>query len=590
MSYLEKLRQPVAALRNRVNHTQENLRQIRKIMEVWAKQPLFERRDCKKDSVLSIDERPDRTAKRYAEIQAASVEIHKLLQDNMLQFNMSEKQSDAVWLSYVDFVDNIVYENILRTVGVSVGYLAENMDPDNNYAPLFESRLELVEPNLEFVPSLEPDDPMGFNNMLIELMRDIMKMGSLIKRLKPNEKRNYVELIKENQDIIDMRREILNGVDLVMEEASRFCRQFERYSYLWLDDREECMEYFLEYGRMLDPDEIELLQMNDPAAPPPPEPCQPTIEAFREQIDNYESLFSEIEDIPAFQVFSSWFQVDVRPFRQALLNTVCKWGNMFKMHLVTTVTSSLMDLSHFIRKADEGLLQTVKEKDYKGLVSIMAYLMQVKERAANTDEMFEPLQETIQLLKYYDMDIPEEVNVLLQELPEQWANTKKIATTVKQQVSPLQATEVVSIRNKITLFEAHIQLFREVFKQYDFFRFDCYKPYLLMDRINDDMYLCEREMGEIQKSGSLFEVNIPEFKVLKQCRKELRMLKVFSDRLINRFFKIFFFCMFSIINLPNSYPMYCMLHVEFLTIYQILTIYHITLLSSNKYKTNNYIN
>jgi len=508
-----------------MDHTQGNLRQIRKIMGVWAKQPLFERRDCKKDTVLSIDERPDRTSKRYAEIQAASIEIHKLLQDNMLQFDMESKQDDAVWLSYVDFVDNIVYENILKTVGVSVGYLAENMDPENNYAPLFESRLELVEPNLVFVPSLDPEDPMGFNNMLIELMRDIMKMGSLIKRLKPNEKRNYVEMIKENQDIIDMRREILNGVDLVMEEASRFCRQFERYSYLWLDDREECMEYFLEYGRMLDPDEIELILINDPNQPPP-QPCQPTIEAFREQIDNYESLFNEIEDIGPFQVFSSWFQVDVRPFRQALLNTVCKWGNMFKEHLVTTVTSSLMNLSHFIRKADEGLLQTVKEKDYEGLVSIMAYLMQVKERAAKTDEMFEPMQETIQLLKYYDMDIPEEVNVLLQELPEQWANTKKIASTVKQQVSPLQATEVVSIRNKIALFESHIQLFREVFKTYDFFRFDCYKPYLLMDRINDDMFLCESEMRDIQESGSLFEVNIPEFKVLKQCRKELRMLKV----------------------------------------------------------------
>lgn len=72
----------------------------------------------------------------------------------------------------------------------------------------------------------------------------------------------------------------------------------------------------------------------------------------------------------------------------------------------------------------------------------MAFLMHVKERALTTDEMFEPMQETIDLLKYYDMDIPEEVNVLLQELPEQWANTKKIAQTVKQQVAPLQATEV----------------------------------------------------------------------------------------------------------------------------------------------------
>ncbi|KAM7360514.1 dynein heavy chain at 93AB isoform 2-T2 [Cochliomyia hominivorax] len=526
MTYLQKLREPVAALQNRMNHTQGNLRQIHNIMSVWIKHPLFERKDGKKDAVLCIDERPDRTAKRYAEIQAASDEIHKLLHDNIKQFDMEDKQDDEMWLNYVDFVDNIVYEHLLKTVGVSVGYIVENMDPENNYAPLFEARLELREPDMIFVPSLNPEDSMGFNNMLIELVRDILKMASLIKRLKKNEKRSYGDMVKENQDIIDMRREILNGVDLIMEEAAMFCRQFERYSYLWLDDRHECMEYFLEYGRMLDVDEIELIQMNDPSAP---KPCPPTIEAFREQIDNYESLFNEIEDIAPFQVFSSWFQVDVRPFRQALLNTVCKWGNMFKIHLVTTVTSSLMDLSNFIRKADEGLLQTVKEGDYEGLVNIMAYLMHVKERALKTDEMFEPMQETIQLLKYYDMDIPEEVNVLLQELPEQWANTKKIASTVKQQVSPLQATEVVSIRNKVAAFEIYVQQFRDVFKHYDFFRYDCKDPYLLADRINDDMFRLEYEMAEIQESGSLFEVNIPEFKLLKQCRKELRMLKQLWD-------------------------------------------------------------
>lgn len=522
-SYLDKLRTPVAALQNRMHHTQSNLQQISQLMSVWAKQPLFERKDSKKDMVLCIEERPDRTAKRYAEIKAASVEIHNLLQDNVIQFNMEGRQEDDIWLNYVEFVDNIVYENILKTVGMSVGYLAENMDPDNNCAPLFESRLELVEPNLVFVPSLNPEDPMGFNNMLIELMRDIMKMATLIKRLKKNEKRNYGDMVKENQDIIDMRREILNGVDRVMEEASLFCRQFERYSYLWLDDRHECMEYFLEYGRILDVDEIELVLMKDPSAP---QPCAPTIEAFREQIDNYESLFNEIEDIAPFQIFNFWFQVDVRPFRQALLNTVCKWGSMFKEHLVNTVTNNLMDLSSFIRKADEGLLQTVKEGDYDGLVSIMAYLMQVKERAVKTDNMFEPMQETIQLLKYFDMDIPEEVNVLLQELPEQWVNTKKIATTVKQQVSPLQAIEVVRIRNKVSEFETHTQLFREIFKHYKFFRFDCHQPYLLIDCINNDIYRLECEMREIQQSGSLFEVNIPEFKALKQCRKELRMLKV----------------------------------------------------------------
>lgn len=47
-----------------------------------------------------------------------------------------------------------------------------------------------------------------------------------------------------------------------------------------------------------------------------------------------------------------------------------------------------------------------------------------------------------------------------------------------------------------------------------------------MSRVDKEMLHLEDEMKSIQESGSLFEVNIPEFKLLKQCRKELRMLKV----------------------------------------------------------------
>lgn len=441
----------------------------------------------------------------------------------MVLFAMEDKQDNEIWKDYVRFVDDIIYENMLFTVGISIGYLAENMDAGNNLCPLFESRLELVDPELVFVPSLNPTDPTGFNILLNQLVTDILGMAAKIPRLIPESEKTYDDLITNHFDILEMKNEILKGVDKVIQEAADYCRNFERYSYLWLEDRLDCMENFLEYGHILEQDEVDLIINKDPTAP---KPTPPTIEAFREQIDNYEALFIEVEKIEPFQIFSSWFQVDVRPFRQSLMNIVRKWGNMFKDHLVDRVTMSLTDLSDFIRRADEGLLQPIKEGDYDGLVSIMAYLMHVKERALTTDDMFEPMKETIELLKYYDMDIPEEVNVLLQELPEQWCNTKKIALTVKQQVAPLQANEVVTIRNRITLFDAHITLFREVFRYYEFFKYECPDPYLLLDKISSDVGRLEKDMADIQESGSLFEVSVPEFKVLKQCRKELRLLKV----------------------------------------------------------------
>lgn len=83
------------------------------------------------------------------------------------------------------------------------------------------------------------------------------------------------------------------------------------------------------------------------------------------------------------------------------------------MHPIFLQTS-LAELADFIHAADEGLLQAVQEGDYDTLVDVMGYLMNVKERQTVTDEMFQPLQQTIDLLKIYDQELPEEVNVLLQ--------------------------------------------------------------------------------------------------------------------------------------------------------------------------------
>jgi dynein heavy chain, axonemal len=140
-------------------------------------------------------------------------------------------------------------------------------------------------------------------------------MSTLIPRLNEEANESYEELIINENDIKEMKQEILLSVEKALEEASQYCRDFERYSYLWLEDREYCMELFLDYGRILDPDEIDMIANKDPQSP---KPTPPTIEAFREMIDGYESLHTEIDQIQPVQVFNAFFQVDVRPFRQAL--------------------------------------------------------------------------------------------------------------------------------------------------------------------------------------------------------------------------------------------------------------------------------
>lgn len=75
----------------------------------------------------------------------------------------------------------------------------------------------------------------------------------------------------------------------------------------------------------------------------------------------------------------------------------------------------------------------------------------------------------------------------MQELPERWNNTKKMALTVKQQVAPLQATEVANIRRKLASFDVRQHEFREEFRKLAAFQYSCINPYEEMDKVSSTL-------------------------------------------------------------------------------------------------------
>ncbi len=71
---------------------------------------------------------------------------------------------------------------------------------------------------------------------------------------------------------------------------------------------------------------------------------------------------------------------------------------------------SLNDLVEFIKNTHQGLTVEVQEGDYDGLVDIMGHLVAIKERQPNTDNMFEPLKHTIELLAHYGQEMSDEIH------------------------------------------------------------------------------------------------------------------------------------------------------------------------------------
>lgn len=78
------------------------------------------------------------------------------------------------------------------------------------------------------------------------------------------------------------------------------------------------------------------------------------------------------------------------------------------------VFNSLSELQEFIKETDAGLQRELNEGDHDGLVEIMGHLLAVRSRQRPTDELFEPLKETITLLETYGQKMPEQVYIQLE--------------------------------------------------------------------------------------------------------------------------------------------------------------------------------
>uniref|UniRef100_A0A8C2C803 AAA+ ATPase domain-containing protein n=1 Tax=Cyprinus carpio TaxID=7962 RepID=A0A8C2C803_CYPCA len=518
--YIQDVREMVHDLEQRLQRTKDNVEEIQTIMKTWTT-PVFERKEGKKDTLLNLEDKTERLERTYGRIRASGTKIHLLLKDNMSLFKADP--SSAQWKVYVDYIDEMVIDGFYNAVESSLKFFLENTGKAG-LAPLFEVQLLLQVPEIVFNPSLEFSASDGFHDLVESLINSIFRISALVPRL--SEHSGFPHYQADMEDMVDFaewRHLLMERVRKVMGQCCEYRNSLERYAYLYVDDRKEFMRQFLLYSHVLTSEEIEAhAEHGVPETPP-------TLECFRKQVDSYESLYEDVQRLEPIHVFESWMRVDARAFKSALLNVIRKWSFMFKQHLIDHVTHSLSDLEEFIRLTEAGLGKKVEEGDYNGLVEIMGYLMAVKDRQSTTDEMFEPLQHTIDLLKTYDQELPELVYKQLEVLPEKWNNIKKQAVLVKQHVAPLQAGEVANLRRKCAAFDVDQHTFREQFRKKDFFRFDCVNPHEMLDEAHNQIQEMETTMAGLIVSANLFEVNISDYRQLKQCRKELPILKELWD-------------------------------------------------------------
>ncbi|XP_054249766.1 dynein axonemal heavy chain 17 [Indicator indicator] len=521
MEYIQMMREVLCDLQTRVQKAKLNVESITQLIEECSATPLYERKDNKETALLDLEGRENAFNKRCAAMNAAGRKIQELLEENA-DLLVADKSSQ-IWLNYVEYIDRIVLDGLFEFVHKSLQLLLNNMASHVDVAPLFEVRMELHNEGVQYHPSLEEVNDNSFLKLVESLLNDIYTATACIPRLLQG-KLSYKITLEEQGAISSMHQEVVSLVVHAMMEGEEYSASFEEQPHLWLGEPEEFLQHILTLGSDSGP---EGQKSQEPSAR-----GTPSLQLFQQEIDACEELRKEVSGFANTKVFGGWLQSDCRPFKQALLAAIQRRALALRQHLTNYVTTSLQELENFIQEANAGLNKPLEEGDYDGLVEVMGHLMRVKEKQVVADHMFEPLRETIALLSTYGDEMPEEIHMKLQDLPEHWDSTKKLCLRVKQNVAPLQANEVKNIYRRCQQFEVRQHAFREQFRQKAPFSYADPEPYKSLKKQRKGIVAMQSDMAELSKSAGLFEVSVPEYKQLKACAKEVRLLKELWDMIV----------------------------------------------------------
>jgi dynein heavy chain len=179
---------------------------------------------------------------RYTEIKEGGKVIQSMVKDTNKELRCPPKSPD--WISYVDFVNNVVVDGLSQIVQTSLGYLYDQIDPINisgmDLKPMVEVKLDLVsvrgdndmgDDEVQFLPDLLESDGKGVRDLINNWIGSFLNVATLFKRL--DNEGTYLREMHADQSICML----LAGLSDVLAENEDKCMQvkdtYVEHSYLW---------------------------------------------------------------------------------------------------------------------------------------------------------------------------------------------------------------------------------------------------------------------------------------------------------------------------------------------------------------------
>ena len=155
------------------------------------------------------------------------------------------------------------------------------------------------------------------------------------------------------------------------------------------------------------------------------------LDRFEERILYYRDVAAELGEKRS-PVDIGWLKVNASPIKVALQSWANRWVTTFTHFLYHDVTKKLHSLEALMAEVNEGLTTEVVAGDSATLKRVLGYIHSIRSQEKSTTRLFQPLRDTVSLLKKYGKNLDETEMKLLSDAPMKWDSTVNAVYRVKE--------------------------------------------------------------------------------------------------------------------------------------------------------------
>eukprot|EP00906_Rhabdomonas_costata_P031047 RCo043883 len=484
---------------------------------------------------------------QLADLTRRGKEIHQKLQNSFEVLNQIKAnhefepltQDSEAWQNYLQYVNDIVSKGIFGIVENRLDKLYRQTNSDwlvqNDGLPLLDIKLLLAHSKegsyeARFAPPLDrkEGEKHSLEGQINTWITNYISLAGCVQRIDIGED-SYAKGAEEAAEVKALVDKINQQIRSNAQEVREFQRPYLNFSYLWLRDIKKSFQEFLHppKKKVVEEGEEKVEDENADSF------FGVKLELFEAQISKYEKVRQEILELRSSATIG-WLRVDAKPMMESIKGICDKWQTSFTGFLQEKVETTLKELFEFMEKVNGGLELEVLDNDLETLKKVMGFIRDCKRRHQATMEMLDPINEVMAMLRKHEAISAEDIE-RLEELrksaPEAWNQTYKKSLNKRESLSARQDAEAAQIKEDTQKFESQVAKFRDKFQTIPPFSYSLpiETAYIELDRWDGNLTNIENEATDLRNLQELFDLNPSEFKELKDCRGDLKMLKQIWD-------------------------------------------------------------